>query len=190
MQKRIILCLAEKGPQTINETKENISSHYKSTWMAFNSLEKKGLIHKTRDKNYRGREYPQFWLTFEGIILSALEEASINSLLKHAKDCLPPENADTDRVLATIESAKHMDRRLLQHTYSILRRKEKLEPMDVVLLTIQAGMIQGITFDEGIEQIKAIATVFEKYPRLNEELKAARDDMDKVMQEIKKFVKP
>lgn len=189
LQKRILLCLAEKGPQTRNEVKKDVKSAYKNILYSFKSLEKKGLIQKVGHKSYRKQRFPQFWLTFEGIILSVLEGASPDSLLEHAKDCLP-KDTDTDRVLATIESTRDLDRRLLQHMYSLLRRKKELEPVDVILLTIQAGMIQGITFDEGIEQIKVIMNAFKKYPRLNEELMAAWKDMDKVIQEIKKGVKP
>ena len=41
LQKRILLCLAKSHPQTINETVKAIKGHYKSSWTAFNSLEKK-----------------------------------------------------------------------------------------------------------------------------------------------------
>lgn len=69
LQKRIILCLAEKGAQTINETKENLKpkGHYKSTYLAFDSLGRKDLIQKHGVKKYRNQEYDKYWLTVEGL---------------------------------------------------------------------------------------------------------------------------
>jgi hypothetical protein len=84
LQKTIILHLAEKGPQTINETVQNIKHHYKPTWIAFNSLEKKGLIQKINTKIYRGREYPQFWLTVTGQITALSNGANIEKLKQNA----------------------------------------------------------------------------------------------------------
>jgi len=84
LQKRITLCLAEKGPQTINQTAKSISGHYKATWIAFNSLEKKGLIEKVNAKIYRGREYPQFWLTLNGSITALLNNANEENVKQNA----------------------------------------------------------------------------------------------------------
>lgn len=69
LQKRIILCLAERGPQTKNGTKENLKpkGHYKSISLAFDSLEKKDLIKKHGVKKYRNQEWPTYWLTVEGL---------------------------------------------------------------------------------------------------------------------------
>ena len=82
LQKRIILCLAEHGPQTINETTRNISSHYKPTWVAFDSLGRKELIHKVNVKIYRGREYPQFWLTLEGSLVALSNNLKLINAVK------------------------------------------------------------------------------------------------------------
>jgi len=188
-QRRIVLCLAKEGPLIITETNKKLKGEYTSTNRAFHKLEKKGLIQRVGIRPYRGQEFPRYWLTFESIIFSILEGANIDKLLSYAKECLP-KNVDTDRVLATIESAKYLDPRLLQHLYSLLRQKEQLQPMDIVLLTIQAGMTQGITFEKGIEQMKIIMNVFEKYPRLNKELKDAWKDTKKVIHEVERVVKP
>lgn len=184
LQKRIILCLAEKGPQTMNRTKENIMGHYKPTWQAFKSLQKKRLIRKVRDKDYKGRKYSEFWLTFDGVILSILEGESRGILSKHATGCLP-KNEETERLLLTIELSKVLDRRWLEHLYFISRKKEELEPRDVLYLTVQYGMIQGITLNEGIKQVRVLMNVLKKYPKYHEKLMDIRKDMAKVMQEIK-----
>jgi len=83
LQKRIILCLAERGAQTINETKENDPGihHYKSTNLAFHSLEEKGLIQKHGVKVYRNREYPQYWLTGKGL-RAAFKNGANHELLR------------------------------------------------------------------------------------------------------------
>jgi len=170
----------------IRETNKKIKGEYTSTNRAFHELEKKGLIQGVGIRPYRGQEFPRFWLTFESIMFTLLEGSSKN-LFKYAEAFLP-ENQDKDRILATIESAEYLDKRLLQGLYSLLRQKDKLEPKDIVLLTIQVGMTQEIT--EGLEQMKKIISVFEKYPRLNKELKTAWKDTQKVIHEVEKVVKP
>jgi hypothetical protein len=42
LQRRIFLYLAEKDPQTINETVKALKRQYKSSWIAFWQLREKG----------------------------------------------------------------------------------------------------------------------------------------------------
>jgi ribosomal protein L28 len=58
LQKKVLLYLANNEPKTINETVKALKSHYKSTWNAFNNLEKKTLINPVSTKKYQGQEYP------------------------------------------------------------------------------------------------------------------------------------
>ena len=96
LQNRILLCLAQGGLQTINEVTKNIPRlrlsqvcHYKPTWLAFKSLKKKGLINEVGMKHYRGRAYPQFWLTEEGVLTAYSEKASGERLLELVKQIYP-----------------------------------------------------------------------------------------------------
>jgi hypothetical protein len=101
LQRRIILCLAEKDPQTINETVKALKGSYKSTWTAFQSLEKKKIIKKVSKKRYREREYPRFWLTSDGALAAVFEEAdSSNVLSKSLK--IYPKDSKLHIVLETI----------------------------------------------------------------------------------------
>ena len=85
LQKRIILSLAHKGPQTINETSKNVASQYKATYIAFQSLKGKGLIKNEGVKTYRNREYPEFWLTDGGLALAIIHKANIEILREHTE---------------------------------------------------------------------------------------------------------
>jgi len=189
LQKRIILSLAENGPQTRNQVQKNVGSAYKNILYSFASLEKKDLIQGIGTKHHRGRDFPIFWLTFKGIITSLLEGASPESLFKHTKECLPNE-VSTDRILITIESAKILGKKWNRHLYSLLSRKEELSSEDIVFLTIQFGMVEGISVVEGMKALKALIRLLKNYPKLNEEFKQASKDMDRAMQIIKEGVKP
>jgi predicted ArsR family transcriptional regulator len=69
LQKEIIRLLAEKGPLTKYETAQSLEKSYKNIIFAFNSLQEKGLIKKTKLlKEYRGRKFEMFWLTPKGIV--------------------------------------------------------------------------------------------------------------------------
>jgi DNA-binding MarR family transcriptional regulator len=97
LQKDIILCLARNGPQDISETAKALHGHYKSTHVAFESLVQKGLIQPVREKEYRGQRYPQFWLTFEGLMLALVNHAN-QDILKQTQESLHGKNAEIDLV--------------------------------------------------------------------------------------------
>lgn len=101
LQKRIILCLAEHGPQTINETTRNMKpkGHYKPTYMAFKSLKAKGLIQKQGSKTYRGREYAQFWLTEKGVITALVYGAKPKILQSIIYEKLPAFSIENNDII-------------------------------------------------------------------------------------------
>ncbi|MEM3695667.1 MAG: hypothetical protein QXJ11_06890 [Candidatus Bathyarchaeia archaeon] len=65
---------------------QNIKHHYKPTWIAFGSLQKKKLIQKVNSKKYRGREYSQYWLTEKGVIYALAKEMNPQKLLVHTEN--------------------------------------------------------------------------------------------------------
>jgi|YelNatPaOPRAMG01_1025707.scaffolds.fasta_scaffold68202_2 hypothetical protein len=101
LQKRIILCLAEHGPQTINETVNNMKpkGHYKPTWIAFKSLKAKGLIQKQGSKTYLGRKYPQFWLTEKGIVSALVNGANPKTLQTIMYEKLPAFSIENNDII-------------------------------------------------------------------------------------------
>ena len=56
LQRKVFLYLANNDPKNINETVKAIKGHYKSSWNAFNGLEKKKLVKIVSSKTYRGQE--------------------------------------------------------------------------------------------------------------------------------------
>jgi hypothetical protein len=80
LQHKIILHLAQTGPQTINATNKGVNGHYKATWQAFKSLENQKLIEKQDYKSYNNREYPLFWLTSNGVFAALKSGAKAASL--------------------------------------------------------------------------------------------------------------
>jgi hypothetical protein len=89
LQKRIILSLAKRGPQTKNEARTNVKSEYKNIGFSFKSLQKKGLIHVVDKKFYRRQEFQRFWLTGIGVAFALLHEADANAISKHVKSSYP-----------------------------------------------------------------------------------------------------
>jgi len=179
LQKKIILCLAEHGPQTINECVAKIKHHYKATWIAFQSLEKKGLIQKIRIKEYRGKQYPQFWLSFEGILLSISEKASEEALRQNIeKHLTEPETKEA--LLLTMDFADVLGEKFLTRAYSLFINEGKIEPQDLVLA------MRGIRLNK--EQRLRIKKAFEKYPKYYQlfisswkSLKTQIKEMDEVL---------
>ena len=155
LQKRIILYLAGKGPQTINQTTKDIHGHYKSAWTAFDTLKKKGLIQEVKSKDYRGREYPQFWITEKGIFLALCEGAKSDILLRRTRE-IYPEERDLQFLIETVPI-------LGKHAFDVLRlavlTDGQIEQADVE--SILVAQIQNQSTPEATRQYIA---VLKKYP--------------------------
>jgi hypothetical protein len=89
LQEKILLFLASNYPMTKNETKKGISGNYRSSWDALKGLENKKLIQEVSQKIYRGREYPRYWVTENGILLALSNKLKPETLLRKAKEIYP-----------------------------------------------------------------------------------------------------
>jgi hypothetical protein len=155
LQKQIVLHLAENEPQTINQTVKAISKFYKATWIAFNSLKKKKLIRKTDVKEYRGRKYPRFWLTDEGMIMALMEGANVDKLLEQTRSLFP----DAEITHCFLEIMPLFDPEVIKMAYSNVKGKGKLGTIEVVTL-----ILSGAAMPMEVETGKEVATILKKYP--------------------------
>lgn len=83
LQKRILLHLAHTDPQTRNEVKKHLKKETKNILFSFNSLMKKDLVEEVSKKKWRQREFPQFWLTLDGVLLAIIYGTNLNMLKEH-----------------------------------------------------------------------------------------------------------
>jgi hypothetical protein len=155
LQKRIILHLAQSRPQTINETVKGISGHYKSSWIAFNALKKKGLIKETTSKDYRGRQYPCFWVTELGIFLALHEGAKPEVLLRTTLE-IYPENKNLQFIIETVPI---LGKNALDVLYLAVLKKGVIKQED--LTSIFAAQMQKKL---NPEQMRQFIAVLKKYP--------------------------
>ena len=162
LQKLIVLHLAKSKPQTINETVTALSKSYKPTWLAFKSLEKKKLIRKTDVKNYRGREYPLFWLTDEGMIAAMLEGANQPFLLETTKTLFPDEKI----VHCFLEVIQHMNPMMITLAGNVVKNKGTLDFVDFMKI-----LVSDATFEIDVETMESIVSVLKKYPEEYEQAK-------------------
>ena len=162
LQKLIVLNLAENEPRTINQTVRALSKSYKPAWIAFHSLEKKKLIRKTDVKRYRGREYPRFWLTDEGMIMAMLEGVNPAILLDETKKLFP----DRKMVHCFLELVPYMNQIVLRLAYSSVKGGGKLEFKDMATIIISQA---GIPME--VENLEKFVAVFRKYPEEYQKLR-------------------
>lgn len=178
LQKRIILNLAENNPQTINETVGKISGHYKPSWIAFKSLEQKGLIKKIDTKTYRARHYPRFWLTVEGVLIAVLEGFPPSSLLDKVST-IYPENKNLQYSLAM---APFINKEVFRVGLSALKSKGKLEPTDIAKI-----MLTQMETDTSAKTIKEAIQILKKYPEEYRRLKKQFSEMRMNLEKIEKM---
>jgi len=183
LQERVILCLAKRGLQTKNEINSNIPklglaprSHYKPTWVALDSLSQKGLVEEVGVKEYRGRKYPRFWLTDEGVLIALIQGADSNHLLALASRVYPE-----NKILSYfLEIAPKLDPRIFRIGYSALKNKGKLEPADLIAIFV--------TQMETQIQHKALAetlAVLKRYPKQHRLFKEKVDKMIENLTRVK-----
>lgn len=188
LQKKVLLCLAKMGPQTINEIKNNIpqlepahtsKSHYKPTWMAVKSLIQKNLVHQIALKKYRGRKYPKLWLTDEGVIAAVIEGVDPNGLLKKTRDLYP----DNQILLYFLEIAPKLNPEVFRIGYSAIKSKGKLEPIDLatILFTQMQTETHTQVFKQAIEILK-------RYPKEHKSFRQQIEKLSENLNQIKEII--
>ena len=175
LQKAVVLHLAKNEPQTINETVTAIGKSYKPAWIAFNSLEKKKLIWKADVKEYRGREYPLFWLTAEGIIIAILEGANRILLLDESKRLFP----EAKILHCFLELVEHMNPMVLQLGLNVVKKTGNMDFAG--LMTI---LISDTTSENDAEQMKKLVTVLKNYPQEYEKAKILIEHMIEQLKQL------
>ena len=188
LQKRVVLCLAQKGPQTINEVKTNIPhlqyavarvTHYKPTWLALKSLIQKELVQEVGTKEYRGRKYPTYWLTDEGVLVALIEGANPKTLLKKTKEIFP----ENQMLLYCLEIAPKLNPEVFGIGYSAVKTKGKLEPIDLatILFTQMQTETPRQAFKEAVEILK-------KYPKQYKSFKERVEQMFESLKRLKETI--
>ena len=167
LQKRIILHLAESKPQTIYGTAKTISptkrgnpKNYKSSWVAFKTLEKKGLIKHTTSKSYKNRQYPCSWLTDLGVLLALHEGAKPEVLLKTTRE-IYPENKDLHFL---IEAVPILGKHALDVLYLAVLNRGTINQTD--LISIFAAQVQDKLTSK---QISQFIEVLKRYPERHQQ---------------------
>jgi len=154
-QNSIILQLAKKEPQTINETAKNLSKDYHSIHRSLESLENKKLVRKVDVKKYRGNEFHRYWLTDEGIIAAMLGGADKELLLKRTRELFPEANI----VHCFLEITQHMNPLMMTLANNLIKNKGKLELIDLMMI-----LVSDAVFEVDVETMKSIVSVLKKYP--------------------------
>jgi hypothetical protein len=175
LQERILLCLAERDPQTINETVKAMKGSYKATWLAFDSLEKKKMIAKVSSKSYRGRKYPCFWLAQDGALAALMLGAHPPTMLDKSLKVYP-EDSNLSFLLETIPI---LGTGFLAVAFGAFLGKGKLEDSDIAfILATQAQT--GLSLD----QQERFAKILKNYPsqqkRVQESIRKAREKLDQL----------
>jgi hypothetical protein len=179
LQKRIILYLAKNGPQTINETKKGIKGHYKSSWIAFNALEQKGLVKKTDVKIYRNREYPRFWLTQGGIFVALVEGANAGNLLQRTVKVYPDEKT----LQCCLELSPLLGLEGFKIGLSAIQDKGKLDYFDMMKIVLAHAQK-----DVSPQQFKGLIEILKKYPKEYKGTKKRISQTNKLLTELESMI--
>jgi hypothetical protein len=155
LQKRIILSLAKNDPQTINQLVKTMKGSYKSYWTALESLKEKKLVQAVNSKIYRGREYPQFWLSSTGVLLSLFEGEKPEKLLEKTLKIYP----EDIYLQAILEVSPILGTDAFEIAFQIVLSKGKIESSDLPMI-----ILTQMQKDIDISQFKPLLTILKKHP--------------------------
>jgi hypothetical protein len=170
LQKRIVLNLAHKGPQTINQTAKNLKSQYKATYIAFQSLENKKIIKNVGKKEYRNRNYPLYWLTDEGLILALIHNANPDILKENAVQLY----GENEAYSLISDLAKALPRERLAEIYTLFKTTEEEKPK-----------LKAIPITNHETQV--FFKTLMKYPSFQTSVKKALKGIEKIFEESVKL---
>ena len=179
LEKRILLHLIEEGPQTINEAATGVSSSYHPSWIALNSLKEKALVEETATKTWRGRDYPQFWLTERGVIQALIEGVSSYELLRKVRE-IHPENQILQCLL---EIAPKLNLDIFRVGQSAIKNKGKVGVIDLAKM-----LFYGLQRDFTIETYSEILEILKKYPDIYDLMKERIEKMSNFLYKLKEIV--
>jgi hypothetical protein len=153
LQKKIFLYLANYGPKNKNETTEALKSHWRSTWGAFEKLEKKKLIKPVGSKNYQGQEYPRYWATEDGALIALCEGAKAKNVIKRTLEIYP----EKTKLHYLLESVSILGTEAFNYGYFAFVSKGKLDQNDLTkMILIQSSL--------STERIIKFSILLDKYP--------------------------
>jgi len=179
LQKRIILHLARNDAQTINETVKRLKGHYKSSWIAFNALEKKGLIKKTDLKIYRNREYPRFWLTQGGVFVALVEGADATNLLQRTLKSYP-----NDKTLqCCLELSPLLGLEGFKIALSAIQDKGKLDDSDMIKIFLAHAQKEV-----SVEQFRKLIEILKRYPKEYSRTKELLSQVNKTLTKLESLI--
>jgi hypothetical protein len=153
LQKKLLLSLAVSKPQTKNEAVRAIGGNYRSGWDALRELEKKNLIKAVSHKLYRGRVYPRYWVTENGILLALSEKTKPGILLRRTQE-IYPENRNLQFLIEAIpilgESAFNMVR-------LAVKTSGKIDQNDLISIFAAQKKLDD-------EELRRYNSILKKYP--------------------------
>jgi len=179
LQKTILLYLAENCPKSKYAINKGINGHYKSVWDSISALNEKGVVVEISKGEYRGRNYPVYWLTTAGVFIALVEGANQKNLLNKALQIY----AENKLVQCIIELSTVIGTDTYKIAYSAVLNSKKLEKNDLYQMV---GTL--LAKDLSLDQLKELILIMNKYPEqfgnLKEQVKKMQENLKKVEQFI------
>jgi len=171
LQRKIVLKLAEKGALNVRETNKELKGEYTSTNRAFHELEEKCIIKKVDVKEWRGRVFPKYWLTEEGIVLAFLEGAQKDKLFENARKFY----SDNENLQSFIDFTSVFNPEVFKIGYEAIKRKGKLEVSDLLVIALTQ-----MKSEADFETYRKALTLLKKYPKISESFLKLMQFLDKI----------
>jgi ribosomal protein L28 len=179
LQKKVFLYLANNDPKTINETVKALKSHYKSTWNAFNSLEKKSLIKHVNSKSYQGQEYSRYWVTEDGAFIALCEGAKATNIIERTLKIYP----ENKKLHYLLESVSILGTEAFNYGYFAFVSKGKLDQDDISKMIITQSSLSPQRLIQYFELLIKYPDEKQKFDKLITEITDKLKNLDQLFKQ-------
>jgi hypothetical protein len=181
LQKKVFLYLANNDPETINETVKALKSHYKSTWNAFNSLEKKSLIKPVNSKNYKGQEYSRYWVTEDGALIALCEGTKTTNVIQRTLKIYP----ENKKLHYLLEAVSILGTEAFNYGYFAIVSKGKLDQNDISKMIITQCSLSPQRIIQYSELLAKYPDEKQKFDKLITEMTDKLKNLDQLLNQSK-----
>ena len=179
LRKKVFLYLANNNPKTISETVKALKSHYKSTWNAFNNLEKKSLIKPVSSKSYQGQEYSRYWVTEDGAFIALCEGAKAPKIIERTLKIYP----ENKRLNYLLESVSILGTEAFNYGYFAFVSKGKLDQNDISKMIITQSSLSPQRLIQYFELLIKYPDEKQKFDKLIAEITDKLKNLDLLLKQ-------
>ena len=131
-------------------------------------MKREGLVNQVLVKTYRGKEYPQYWLTPMGVYEVLINGVNSEKLFEMTKQLIP----ENSMLHCCLEIAPYISSEVFRIGVFAIKEKRKIQEVEAIAMMLANEQTHPTT-----ETYMKIAEIMTKYPGVHELMKKRLEEM-------------